>query len=501
MKLWKKVLTFLLAIAIVCPVLGVSAAYGDNPEMTANAVLACKAAFEGEGTEDSPYLVDDYAKFVSILDEYGSSGASLSYVHGYFLLTKDMDMVPYVGLFHGVLDGGGHTLRIVPSDKTEFIRLLNRNKGTVKNLRIEGDGKTAHAGLIGSNGGLIENVTVVNPLITRDSVYHTVGKTWGVTVYTCEARKGILVDSNGGIIRRCKVMGGSINVPTSSVGAIAGHNWEIITMCVNQGTAVSGTWNVGGIVGMNSSENGRKDPRSVTKCMTIDAEITASGKACGGIVGSNGNSDSWGEDLLIEDCMVVLTQKENMLRAKRDIGGIAGYNNGRIHNVMVKSAPNNGKAYGVFVGWQANKTKNYLSVENAVGLADGPAFGSNYVKKNIGFYIANSKHTVSEKSFGPVESSAFKVGNNNDVVLKWTIDPKLKITTAPDSIPDFVYDASREGWVSTYPGSILGDGNLLILIGAVVVLAGSGGAFMIIKKKKKRAKKATAAVSSEENDE
>lgn len=486
MKLWKKVLTFLLAIAIVCPVLGVSAAYGEDPVMTANAVLACKAAFEGEGTEASPYLVDDYAKFVSILDEYGFSGASLSYVHGNFLLTKDMDMVPYDGLFHGVLDGGGHTLRIVPSDKTEFIRLLNRNKGTVKNLRIEGDGTTGHAGLIGDNMGLIENVTVVNPLITRDSVYHTVGKTWGVTVYNCEASKGILVDSNSGTIRRCKVMGGSINVPTSSVGAIAGHNWDIITMCINQGTAVSGTSNVGGIVGKNSSENSRKKPKTVTKCMTMDAEITASGKACGGIVGSNGDSNGWGEDLLIEDCMVVLTEKENMLRAKQDIGGIAGYNNGRIHNVLVKSLPNNGKVYGVLVGWQANKTKNYLTVENAIGLADEPAFGSKFDKNNIGFYAASSKRAVSVNTFGPEESSAFRVKTNNEVTLKWTIDPKLKITTAPDSIPDFVYDAPREGWVSTFPGSILGDGNLLILIGAVVILVGGGIAFVIIKKRKSK---------------
>ncbi len=129
-----------------------------TPEHWDGAMLM--ADLEGEGTEQSPYLIGS-ADELKLMAENVNSGSG---ANAYYKLTADIDLGgsewtpigfnnaealdPYSTTFSGVFDGDGHT---------------------VSNLTITKDG-TAYIGFFGFvNGGTVKNFNIDNAVITLDS--------------------------------------------------------------------------------------------------------------------------------------------------------------------------------------------------------------------------------------------------------------------------------------------------------------------------------------------
>lgn len=108
-----------------------------------------QAEFSGEGTSESPYLINDasdWAKFTALVNEQNSD-----YVSAYYELTNDLTLgtenepiTTVVGSdrakkFKGTFDGGYHTLLIYMSREEDYAAPFGvAANATIKNLRVAG---------------------------------------------------------------------------------------------------------------------------------------------------------------------------------------------------------------------------------------------------------------------------------------------------------------------------------------------------------------------------
>ena len=121
----------------------------NNAPLKAGKQKSVLAAVAGEGTKDSPYLIDNAEQFADFRDAVNSGR---SFANCYFLQTADLDLQSYspwipIGeyqtneLFEGVYDGGGHVIKNLYIDgtncKSQYVGLFGLLKGTVMNLGIE----------------------------------------------------------------------------------------------------------------------------------------------------------------------------------------------------------------------------------------------------------------------------------------------------------------------------------------------------------------------------
>ena len=186
------------------------------------------------------------------------------------------------------------------------------NGGTISNctsiVDITGSVDSNVGGIVGSGeSGTIENccntgsinVTCSNSDIGIGGI---VGKTSNGTVKTCENTGNVTVDhctGTGGIVgyavigskvSNCR-NSGSIDGNESKTGGIVGENYGAVLKCYNTGDVCSdGT--AGGIAGRNVSENGGSGSTVENCCNTGDVTGAVSGSGdVGGIVGYNNNSN------------------------------------------------------------------------------------------------------------------------------------------------------------------------------------------------------------------
>ena len=146
---------------------------------------------------------------------------------GKYMLVNDINLGSFspIGTFTGELDGRGYTLSgwSYTQDSVGAIGLFGENKGTIKNLNIEGfkivssdpdTSGTLYAGLIcGQNGGTIENVVVKASSISVDvgSISHARDSTVFV---------GMICGYNTGTIAKCGVYQGC------NINAYVGTKYE-----------------------------------------------------------------------------------------------------------------------------------------------------------------------------------------------------------------------------------------------------------------------------------
>ena len=208
-------------------------------------------AWEGQGTQEQPYLLSTAQDIIDLASYYGSESKDPVW----FLLTQDIDMKhqlisPVEGTFNGCLDGQHY--------KIENLLIDQENGDAALFLRVD--------------HGEIRDLTIASGYI-RGS------KSVAALVLNAEHSKIVNCRNQATIIAE-----GTYAGPVG--GLIASSVYSEIRNCVNQGNVLtneSTSSNIGGIVG---STNGIA---SLDSCANYG--FVKGGTAVGGIAGSLGNND------------------------------------------------------------------------------------------------------------------------------------------------------------------------------------------------------------------
>lgn len=256
--------------------------------------------FTGKGSESDPYLIKTLEDFKNIRTIIAAN----SFV--FFKLAADIDMssvkdwtpVNLVNEPYGIMfDGDGHKISGFTCTSQKWASLFGVLHGTVKNVTfVNPEVKTTTAspcGVVaawvgnddGSLQGRIENVHVINGKVSNSnstSIGGMTGKSGNGTFVNC---------SYDGVVERT-------------------------------GTSASGYVPAGGLLGE------ALDGVSLTGCKTSGLLTTASGRACGGVLGK------CSVQMNIKDCSSTMD-----IVAREDVaGGIAGYyGSGDISNCHAES--------------------------------------------------------------------------------------------------------------------------------------------------------------------
>ena len=228
--------------------------------------------FDGDGTEDSPYLIKTLDDLCLLADNVNNStdldyltsdstAFARVYLDSYFRLENDIDMSNYLftpigaDLYHvfaGTFDGNGKTLT---------------------GLTVA-TGINNYAGLFGKcdTTSVIKNLTLVNPTVETNAYY-----------------AGAIAGYSVGTIQDCTVTGATVSIGLG-IGGIAGYCQTITGCTVSDSYIAGGGGFCGGIAGQINTY--------ISNCAVINTYITAgsvsSTTPSGGVVGSlyYGNMDN-----------------------------------------------------------------------------------------------------------------------------------------------------------------------------------------------------------------
>lgn len=288
--------------------------------------------WEGNGSEESPYLIKNVSDLEALRDKVNKDGFAFS--DAYFQLSEDI-ILPNgwkpigatkdgrvnlqeganLNAFSGIFDGAGHTITVPEGGLPLFGYVRNTR---IRNLNIYGK-KIAGYGLVNNFEGVglsgsaveIDNVTLKSGSSTLKSGLLGANKTvngyagcsaaFVATITNCTIEKGVVV---------------GYDKKQSQIGAIAGRMQGTIKNCVSYAD-VYGTDYVGGIIGTRDNAMGT--------CEVIGSEfygtVTASGQHAGGIVGGGYDSSSApnGTKVTINNCV-----SEGTVTGADKVGGILG---------------------------------------------------------------------------------------------------------------------------------------------------------------------------------
>ncbi len=259
----------------------------DAPDMTWNE-LAADAFAGGDGTEQSPYLIETPEQLAKIANDVHLGNSTYSGV--YFELAADIDLAGNnwlpIGynmtgnsniIFDGHFEGNGHkimNLTVQPYDDKNSSGLFGATGSnfTLRNLTIESgviSGTAIVGALVGYNRGLIENC------VNKAEVECVTFYCGGIVGFNSKGK------NNTPTVRRCvnygEITAGGSGVNGMSAGGIAGANSALIEECANYGTVTAPTSIAGGIVA--TFEGGE-----IRHCFNRGA--VSSDTQVGGIVGS-----------------------------------------------------------------------------------------------------------------------------------------------------------------------------------------------------------------------
>ncbi len=284
-------------------------------------INAVPKIFDGEGTAQSPYLINNKADFIKLHD------AIMHYDHrgDYFLQTADVDFGltdDFSGVaagnhlceFAGIFDGGNH-----------LIKGLKINAQRVNSSGQLLQGTYNYGGLfhIGAPESVIRNVTIDSD--SRLGFYGYGGAIVGLTsgrVENCRNLADITSGTDciggiigylgeGGSVSHC-YNGGDITGVRNYAGGIVGQSMGEINLAQNDGDINATGKYTGGIAGASAGSV----ISSVNSATVTGVEYT------GGIVGSNSAGYGLGD---ISGCV-----SSGIVNSQADTrGAIAGYSNGR----------------------------------------------------------------------------------------------------------------------------------------------------------------------------
>ena len=299
--------------------------------------------FEGEGTEDNPYLISSAAELAGLASNVNGirdyswnkyfkqtcdiylNNSSNDYTTGIYAKNEWTPIGDSSNWFQGTYDGANYTISgiYINNSTKNYQGLFGYAAGTIKNVIIKNSyikaynyvgavvgykrangvynsansspvmGNNYVGGIIGSEENypiIVENCLNEGPILGNDYVGGVVGKTAYTTssiknsrnsgAIVANGRVGGIVGSSGGEIIKCSNIG-TINATGSYSGGIVGSGNSIIDQCSNFGKVVSSSYYAAGIAGYNSKDT--------TNCYNV-ADITSL-RYAGGIVGNySGNN-------------------------------------------------------------------------------------------------------------------------------------------------------------------------------------------------------------------
>lgn len=216
----------------------------------------------GEGTEESPFLIENYEEFLN----------TSFYPYSFYKLTQDLDL-------------SGKLHEPVFDKASEFEGYFDGNNKTIKNITIETDKNYPSVfGFIGVHG-IIKNLKLENVNITAvdfdtESTWYCVGILAGVSnglLQNIDVSGSIAID---GLYHSRVAVGGLVGA--IKIGAVQNCNADV-TMQVKDAKTENGerAFCFGGLTGVNSSAN-------ISYCTvngTITVEQSASGLNIAGLIG------------------------------------------------------------------------------------------------------------------------------------------------------------------------------------------------------------------------
>ena len=253
-----------------------------------NITVLAPSPFSGEGTSESPYLINSAYLLVTMRDLINEGDEIYAAADVYYKLTANINLNSIsswtpIGMnstnpFKGHFDGDGKTISnlTITSSSSDVCGLFGYvNGGTIQkigltNVDING-GSNSTGGVAGhlAGNGSITVCYVTGSVKSWDFAGGIAGFVYG-TVSNCYTT--------------CSVSSSSSTLIT--VGGIAGRNDGTISNCYATG-AISGRSNCGGIVGANTSG-------TVSLCVALNPSITRTGGTTfptfGRVAGNNGGT-------------------------------------------------------------------------------------------------------------------------------------------------------------------------------------------------------------------
>lgn len=268
---------------------------------TPDLLLAKDNTIKGEGTSESPYLIDNVDKFNRIADNASA----------YYSITQDMDFsgatITPIETFAGTLDGGNKTL---------------------SNFTIATS--SGNSGIVAINKGTIKNINVSNVTVSKG---------------TETTKFGIIVATNKGTISNCNVSGANLTFDCITTGAncgvIAGENLSnaatISDVIIESSTITinSGKVNVGMVVGLNGNWNSPTLKGAKVKASNYITYSDGENSSCiGGIAGWNNGGKIIGTSSAINITPNAASHFGGITGANKNSGEvIASYCNGVFGNI------------------------------------------------------------------------------------------------------------------------------------------------------------------------
>lgn len=391
--------------------------------ISAQPALAKDGTMKGNGTQESPYQIEDAKDLLAFAEKVNSYNplepdSEAEERDAWAELRNDINLegtewtrigssnssyhLEYIGTF----DGNNHTISGLSintsSTSDEYFGLFGAvgEGGTVKDLTVEGninidsEYEVNAGGVVGENAGNVSNCTS-EVAITVEGVYAYIGG---------------IIGSNAGNVSNCTHKAAiTVTADTAYIGGVIGFNGGSLTNCSNSG-AVEGTGQtangayVGGIVGSNNHTESVMG--SVENCYnTGTVTATGSNAVAGGVMGVNLNS--------VNSCYNTGTVTGTTA------GGVVGENiygtspgtPGTVtscYNIGKVTAPSEGATIGGVVGANSNGTINgtvngcYFLVETAAsGVGDNSSTNvTNVTSKTTGEFATGEVAWLLQDALG-----------------------------------------------------------------------------------------------------
>lgn len=391
--------------------------------ISAQPALAKDGTMKGNGTQESPYQIEDAKDLLAFAEKVNSYNplepdSEAEERDAWAELRNDINLegtewtrigssnssyhLEYIGTF----DGNNHTISGLSintsSTSDEYFGLFGAvgEGGTVKDLTVEGninidsEYEVNAGGVVGENAGNVSNCTS-EVAITVEGVYAYIGG---------------IIGSNAGNVSNCTHKAAiTVTADTAYIGGVIGFNGGSLTNCSNSG-AVEGTGQtangayVGGIVGSNNHTESVMG--SVENCYnTGTVTATGSNAVAGGVMGVNLNT--------VNSCYNTGTVTGTTA------GGVVGENiygtspgtPGTVtscYNIGKVTAPSEGATIGGVVGANSNGTINgtvngcYFLVETAAsGVGDNSSTNvTNVTSKTTGEFATGEVAWLLQDALG-----------------------------------------------------------------------------------------------------
>lgn len=263
------------------------------------------ADFEGEGTAESPYLIDD-VEDLKLLAQKVNGG--VTYEGKHFQLTANIDLKnePWTPIgtennfFQGTFDGGGHQITNLKIGKREYGGLFGNVWGaTIQNCNVTGEvnGYNYSGGIVGYandnthilncsfQGNVEGNGQDRGGIVGSTSIGCDVSGCFVTGTVTGEKFVGGIAGWGAGTIKNCYALA-NVTATGVSAGGIAGYYCSNFTIenCYYSGN-VSAKW-AGGIAGyVSESISGSTE---IKNCVSLAESVT--GSNANRIAGYNDNA-------------------------------------------------------------------------------------------------------------------------------------------------------------------------------------------------------------------